>query len=70
MEIETGKYCDKETFIKEFEKLNFDEFKIKKDLAVEDTIKVFLDKYLEMYDEDGWLMLSNYEDLKKQLRAL
>ena len=65
LETKPGEFCDKETFIREFKKLNFDDLKKKADLALDDTVKTFLNKYLEMYDEDGWLMLNNYEDIKK-----
>ena len=65
LESDDGKFCDKETFIQEFKKLNFDDLKGKSDLAVDDTIEAFLNKYLEMYDENGWLMLPDYEDVKE-----
>lgn len=55
-------FVKKETFIKEFKKENFDEFKNKKDLALEDTLDTFLNDFLELYDKNGWLKLENYRE--------
>lgn len=65
LEIEDNEFCDKETFIREFKKLNFDEFKNKADLGIKSTPDTFLKSFLEIYDEDGWLILDDYEGVKK-----
>ena len=65
LEVKQNEFCDKETFIREFEKLNFDEFKDKADLSIKSTPYTFLKSFLEIYDEDGWLMLDDYENIKK-----
>lgn len=65
LEITDEEFCDKETFIREFEKLDFSKFKSKEDLSTNSTPDTFLKSFLEIYDEDGWLILDDYEDVKK-----
>lgn len=65
LEVKRNELCDKETFIREFEKLDFDEFRDKADLSIKSTPYTFLKSFLEIYDEDGWLMLDDYENVNK-----
>lgn len=65
LEITDNEFCDRETFIREFKKLNFDEFKDKADLVVNSAPDTYLKSFLEIYDKDGWLILDDYENIKK-----
>lgn len=51
--------------MQEFEEENFDEFETKKDLGIKSTPETFLNQFLSIFDEDGWLILEdNYKDTK------
>lgn len=65
LEITDEEFCDKETFIREFEKLDFSKFKNKEDLGTNSAPDTFLKSFLEIFDEDGWLILDDYEEIKK-----
>lgn len=56
LELKPEIFCNKEKFKKEFEKKDFSNFKEKEGLSTEDCVEVMLDKFLEIYDDEDWLI--------------
>lgn len=57
LELEPDKFCTKEEFRKEFKKEKFEEYKYIEDLSAEDCANIMLEKYLESYNDVGWLII-------------
>lgn len=67
LEKSNGEFCDKATFKDEFSKQVFPE---KDDLATSTTPSTMLDEYLDVFDDNGWLISEadkeGYEEIISQ----
>lgn len=67
LEKSNGEFCDKATFKDEFSKQVFPE---KDDLAASTTLSTMLDEYLDVFDDNGWLISEadkeGYEEIINQ----